>query len=850
VLRATLKNLLARRFRLVTSGFAVLLGVAFMAGTLVLTDTVTNTFGNLFSDVFRGTDAFVRAVQPFDDGDDGANGNSRPAIDDSVVARVRAVPGVDSAQPSVFGFAQSVDKKGDAIGKPGQGPPTFGSNWIDDPRLSAYHLIAGRAPRSDGEVAIDNHTAKEGPFRVGDPITVLTKAGALHLRVAGITKFGKYDSAGGSTQVAFTLRAAQRYVAEPGKVNGVSVVASPGISQAEVRQRIDRALPSRLEVITGKKLTEENKDQIGQFIGILRNAMLAFALIALFVGSFIIYNTFSILVAQRTREMALLRAIGASRRQVTTSVVVEAFAIGLIASVLGLFAGFGVAAGLKALLGAFGGDLPANGLRLTPPAAFWSILTGTLVSVFAAWFPARRGAKVPPIAAMRDVAIEHEGRPRLRVALGSLLLVIGMYLVLTGPGSGDGALQKVGFGALLTLLGVTSLGPLVARPVSGLLGRPVARLRGTAGSLARENAMRNPKRTSTTAAALMIGVALISFITIFASSAKASVDDVFSKQFTGDFVMNTNAFGFGGVSIDMAKQLKEVPGVAAVSPLRIARAKFDGKVVQLQGIDASEMQQIADIGIVQGSVDDLGRDGLAVLDDKAKDEGWKIGTKVPVQFTDTGRSELTVRVIYRNQQLAGRYFVDTAVMDANVHEQFDAIVFAKLAPGHSVAEVRPAIERVTKAYANVEVQDRKEFIDAQAGQINQALALIVVLLFVAVIIALFGIANTLALSIVERTRELGLLRAVGMTRRQLKSMVRWEAVLISLFGTAGGLGVGVFFGWSMVRALHDQGFTVFRVPLVTLVFIAALAAFFGVLAAVVPARRAAKLDVLRAIAHA
>jgi putative ABC transport system permease protein len=847
--KTTLKTLLARKFRLVTTGFAVLLGVAFVAGTLVLTSTVSSTFDNLFSDVFKGTDAYVRAVEPFKADGQGGPINTRPRIDAALLDTVAKAPGVKTAEGSVFGFAQVIGADGKAIGNPGQGAPTFGGNWSSVPGLNSYHLIQGKAPATDDQVVIDNHSAKEGKLHVGDQAKILTKAGAIPVHVVGIAKFGKYDSAGGSTTVSFTMAAAQKYIAEPGKFDGVAVVAQDGVSQSQVRADIAKVIPKGTEAITGATLTKENQDQVAQFIGIFRNFMLAFALIALFVGSFIIYNTFSILVAQRTREMALLRAIGASRRQVTLSLLLEALVVGSIAAVLGLFAGIGVAVGLKALLTGFGFELPANGLTVSSSTVITSLLLGILVSVFASWFPARRGAKVPPIAAMRDVAIENSGRPRLRVGIGAVITLAGVVALFSGLfGNASNPLALVGMGAVLTLLGVTALGPLAAKPVSGLLGRPVAATRGMSGVLARENAMRNPRRTSTTASALLIGVALVGFITIFASSAKASIDKIFNDQFTGDFVMNTDTFGFGGVSPKMADELRQQPGIAAVSALRTTSAQFDGKGVLLQALDAKEMGQIADIGVEQGNLSDLDAHSVAVLDTNAKDNGWKLGSDVAVRFPDSGVQQLTVKVIYKNKELATSYFVDTSVFDANVHDQYDSIVFAKLDKGTSVDQARPAIEQVTKQYANVKVQDRAEFIKEQAGQINQTLAFIYVLLFLAIIIALFGIANTLALSIVERTRELGLLRAVGMTRKQLKSMVRWEAVLIALFGTVGGLGVGTFFGWAMIRALADEGFKVFNLPIFSLAIIAVLAGLFGVLAAVVPARRASKLNVLAAIA--
>ena len=845
--RATLKHLRARKLRLVTTGIAVLLGVAFITGTLILTDTITSTFDTLFTDVFKGTDAEVRAVEPFDA--DQGGGSTRPRIDANWVDKVAAVPGVDHAEPNVGGYAQIVGKDGDAIGNPGQGAPTFGANWIDNATLNSFHVVEGHAPEADDQVTIDAHAAKEGDLHVGDHTTVLTKAGVIEVEIVGIVKFGDVDSPGGASFVSFTTPAAQRYLAEPGKVNGVSVVAATGVSDEEVTARIAKILPKDLEVITGAELAEENKDDIQQFIDIIKAAMLVFAGIALFVGSFIIYNTFSILVAQRIREMALLRAIGASRAQVTMSVLLEALVVGAIAAVLGLVVGLGLAAGLKALLAGVGFEMPAAGLTLSLGTVIVGLVMGIGVSVVAAWFPARRGAKVPPIAAMRDVAFERRSRGSLRIIIGAAVGVLGLASLFRGL-SGDPRtpLIWVGAGALLILIAVAALGAVVARPISSLLGRPIAATRGVTGELARENAMRNPRRTSTTAAALMIGVALVGFITIFASSAKASLRQIFEEQFTGDFVLDTDTFGFGGVSTLLEDDLRKLREIAAVSPLRITGAEFDGKGVQLTAVDASAMDQIADIGVLEGQLTDLDAKSVAILDEKAEDEDWHIGSTVPVRFTDTGMQELTVRVIYSENELAGRYFVDTAVFDANVHDQFDSVIFAKLAPGVAVEDARPAVDAAASKYPNVEVQDRDEFISDQSEMINQVLVLIYVLLALAIVIAFFGIMNTLALSMVERTRELGLLRAVGMTRRQLKSMVRWEAVLIALFGTVGGLGVGIFFGWSTIRALDEQGFHVFHVPIVGFVFIAVFAALFGVVAAMLPARRAAKLDILYAIA--
>lgn len=854
MLRTTIRNLMARKIRLVTTGIAVLLGVAFMSGSLTLTATITHTFDNLFVDVFAGTDAYVRGQEAFDASGPGNFGAvTRPRVDASLVSTVAAVPGVKAAEGNLTGYAQIVGKNGKAVGKPGNGPPTFGGNWPKVAAFNAYHLVAGHAPEADDQIVIDAGSADKGDYAAGDTATVLTKAGPIQAQVVGVAKFGEVDSALGSTFVFFTDRAAQRYLATPGKYDGISVVAEHGMSESAVAERIRAALPTGTEVVTGARMTKENQDDVAQALSFFGTFMNIFSIIALFVGSFIIYNTFSILVAQRSREMALLRAIGASRRQVTNSVLLEAFVVGTLAAVLGLGAGIGVAAGLKALLDVIGFDIPATGMVLTGNTVIVSLVVGIVISLVAAWFPARRAAKVAPIAAMRDVAVERADRSRLRIGLGGLVTALGVLALLGGLfGDVSNPLRLVGLGALLTMVGVAALGALFARPVTRLLGAPLERLRGVTGHLARENAMRNPRRTSTTASALMIGVALVGFITIFASSAKASLNKTFDDQFTGDFVVDSGTFGFGGLSPELATRLRDTPQVAAVSSHRITSVELDGAVTQLNGFDPVGLERIADIGIVQGKAADLDATGLAVQEKKAKDKHWTIGSKVPVTFAETGTRELTVRAIYRDHSVAGQpglnEFVGLAVFERNVPDAFDSQVYATLAPGVSVTQGRAAIEAVTANYPNAKVQDREQYKKAQTAQINPLLALIYVLLLLAVIIALLGIANTLGLSIVERTRELGLLRAVGMTRRQMRSMIRWESVLIALFGTLGGLGVGLFFGWALVHALADQGFNVFRIPVVSLAVISILAALVGVVAAAVPARRAARLDVLRAIA--
>ena len=846
MLRTSIKSLLAHKLRLVTTGVAVLLGVAFMSGSLVLTDTIGKTFDDLFADVTAGTDAYVRGEKvienEFGDG-------SRPRVDAALLDEVLAVDGVATAEGDIMGYTQIVGADGEAIGDPGNGAPTFGSSWTDNDDLNPFRLAEGRGPEADDEVVIDRKSAKDGDLAVGDTTTVLTQGGATEVTIVGIATFGDVDSAGGSSFVGFTERAAQELVAEPGKFDGIAIVAEDGVSEAELRDRIAEVLPSGTEAITGAQLTKENQDDIQQALGFFGTFLTVFAGIALFVGSFIIYNTFSIIVAQRIKEMALLRAIGASRRQVLLSVLVEALVVGLVASVAGLLAGIGVAALLKVGLDALGFDMPSSGTVVTSGTVIASLVVGTGITLFAALFPAWRASRIPPIAAMRDVALERTHASVARLVIGGLVTALGALSIASGlTGDGDGALPLVGLGALLVFLGVTLLAPLFARPVTRLLGSPLPRFRGVTGGIARENAMRNPKRTSRTAAALMIGVALVGLITILSSSIKASFDKLLDEQYTGDFVIASGSFGFGGLSPELARSLKDKPELEAVAALRGVPAEFDGGNTMLFAIDAAEMSQMTDIGVVEGSLDDLDETGLAVLAEKAEEEGWTIGTTVPVTFVESGEQQLTVRVIYTEDRLAGRYFVGLPVFDEFVTDPFDQQIFVKRADDASIEEARAAIESEADAYATAEVQDREEFKEAQGAQIDQIVSLITGLLALAILIAVLGIMNTLTLSIVERTRELGLLRAVGMTRGQLRSSVRYESVIIALFGVALGLVIGVFFGWAIVQAFADEGFDVFQVPVGGLATITVIAVGLGVLAAVWPAWRASKMDVLKAIA--
>jgi putative ABC transport system permease protein len=624
------------------------------------------------------------------------------------------------------------------------------------------------------------------------------------------------------------------------------VAAEDGVSQATLAERVAQIVPGGIDVVTGAELIREDQANLADDMAFFNTFLRVFAVIALFVGSFIIYNSFSILVTQRTRETALLRAIGSSRRQVTVSVLVEAVVVGLIASAAGLVLGIGVAFVLQKMLNGMGLDLPNGGIVLTSTAVVASLVAGLGVSVASAVLPARKAAKVPPIAALRDVAFEQPGCSRRRAMVGLGVTGLGAAVMSAGLFGGAGV-AMVGLGAPVVFVGVAVLGPVLARPASRVIGAPL-RLLGMPGVLARENALRNPKRTSATAAALMIGVALVGLVTILAASTKASVNRAIEDDFKGDLVVAAQGSrGTGGLSTDLAAQLSELPEVDAVTGYRVAAAEVDGHGTTLVSADPRAAEAIGDLRVVAGSADAVGAGTIAVSDEVAADRGWSVGDTVPVRFAETGVQPLTVAALFDESQALGDHLIGLDTYDANVADRFDYQVAVRAAPGVGLDEVRAAVTSVADAYPLAEVQDRDEYAAAMGSRVDMLLNLMYALLALAVVIALLGIANTLALSLFERTRELGLLRAVGMTRRQLRATIRWESVIIALFGAALGLLLGVLGAWGMIEALRDEGFEVFRLPGPSLVLVAVVAGVLGMVAALVPARRAGRLKVLDAI---
>ncbi len=844
----TIKGLLAHKLRLFGTALAVTLGVAFMAGTLVLTDTVTKTFDDLFGDIYKQTDVVVRGQGVFDAGR-GGFGVQRGRVSESVLADVRQVPGVAEAQGTVFGYARIVGSNGDALGNPVSGAPTFGGDWTESTRLNPFQLVEGSPPAADNEVVIDAKSARDGDLAVGDVTTILVQGPPLTVRISGICRFGSVDSPAGASVALFRSTVAQRLIAEPGKFDSISIAARPGVTQQQLAADVAKVLPRDAEAVTGKAMTKESQDEARKSLAFFRTFMLVFAVVALLVGAFMIFNTFSITVAQRTRENGMLRALGASRRQILSSVLLEALAVGLIASLLGIVGGLGVAAGLKELLNAVGLEVPGGGVVFKPSTAVISLAVGMGVTVLAALSPARKAAKVPPIAAMQQGMVGSTGYgSRQRVYVGFGLLALGLAALVTGLfGSVDRAVLVVGAGVLLVFFAVSVLGRTIALPLSRFIGSPLPRLRGITGELARENAMRNPKRTAASASALMIGVGLVAFITVFVASTKASQDLAIDQSFTGDIVVMSGGGLMGGVDPSLAQKINALPQIASATGLRQTFASVDGDVTFITGVNSATAFDVIDVNPLQGKGADLSRYAIAVSKDVADKKGLAVGDTLPVAFKDTGQQQLRVAMIYGEDQFVGSYLLGMPAYAANVRTPFDNEVIVKRSADVSAAAALKAVKAASAEYAGTSVLDRDGFKAEQATVLNQLLALIYALLGLAILIALMGIANTLALSILERTREIGLLRAVGMTRSQLRSAIRWESVIIALQGTFLGLLIGLFFGWALVRALEDQGMTVFQVPYGSLVVIVVIAALAGMVAAVGPGRRAARLDVLRAV---
>ena len=849
MLKATWKGLLAHRLRLAGTALAIVLGVGFVAGTLVLTDTITATFDQLFKQVTRGIDVAVRSQETFGDARTGQTRDPMPA---SLLDQLRAVDGVKAAEGTVTGYAQFVGKDGRPVTT--GGAPTLGISTAEhSPFTAGSQVRAGRLPRSPGEVVADAKTAEQEGFKVGDRVKVLLQGPAQTFTISGIIGFGEAENLAGATLAGFDLPTAQQVLNREGEFDEIDLSAEDGVTPEQLRDRVRAVIDPKYEAITGEEYAQSQADAINDTLGrFLGTALLAFAFVALLVGGFLIFNTFSIIVAQRTRELVLLRCLGASRRQVMGSVLLESVVVAIVASLVGLGLGVLIALGLRALLSGFlGADLPATGTVVLPRTVIVALLVGLVVTVLSALLPARRATRVPPVAALQpETAFAETGFRRRRVVIGVLLTAVGVALLLAGLFRPEGnRLVNVAAGAVVVFFGVAILSLLIARPLARAIGWPFAAAFRLPGRLARLNAMRNPRRTAATAAALMIGLALVAFVSIFAASIKTSTAKTLEESVSADYILEnpTHPHVF---SAEVAKRLAEQPELEAVAATRLGTCKLNGSTKQVNGVDPPAYQQVVRTEVTAGSLADLAGGGLAVKDTVARANGWTVGKRVPMEFPHTGVQPIPVEAIYQDNSLNGDYLLSLADHQRFYADQQDSRVLVKAAPGVQPASSLAAVMRVTRDFPNVQVRDRAQHKAENARRIDRLLNLFYALLGLAVVIAVFGIVNTLGLAIFERIRELGLLRAVGATRAQLRAMIRWEAVIIAILGAVLGLAVGVFFGWTVVRALRGQGIAEFTLPAGQLVVYVMFAALAGVLAAVLPGRRAARIDMLRAITTA
>jgi putative ABC transport system permease protein len=851
VWRVTVRGLFAHKVRLVATALAVLLGVAFVTGTNVLAGSVSTSFDRIFSDVYRDIDAVVRSSVQIDT----PFGAQRARVDESLVASASRASGVQAVEGQVEGDLRVIGRDREPVGAD-QGPPTLGLNWLTQPSLNRWTIVDdGRPPTAVDEVVLDERTADEGGYAVGDIVDIAVQEGVVPFRLVGLAEF-EGDSSFELHAALFETTTAQRFVAEPGKFDFISIVGDAGVSQEDLSIAVGSVMPPEAQVITGEAFIVENQDVFAKFIGLIEQALLVFGYVALGVGAFIIYNTFAIIIAQRTRELALLRALGARRRQIAISVVLEAFAVGVVASGIGIGLGILIGIGLKAVLESLGFGPTSIPTVIRSGDIALAVAIGTVVTTLSALVPAFRASRVSPLAALREVAYEHGRISWARTATGVLLVATGVLLILRALHLlTEDELLNVGQGAAVAFVGVVVLGPVLARPLSRVLGTPLPWLGRVTGRLARENAMRSPRRTAATASALMIGVGLVGFIAVVAASFQASIASAVERTVGADLVVNPQGGGGGpgnALSPALADELARSPVVDVVATQRLDFAEVAGSGQIVVAIDPHAFSQIVELDVVEGSLDDLDAGGIAVPRHIAEHEGWQIGTPLPARFLQQTDAVLPVVAIYQTDlPFAGAgLFIGQDLFDRTfpVSEHVDDIIYLKLTPGVTGAEGAAAIQTIVDRYPTAKVLDLDQFKQEQIDEINQFLAVIYALLALALIIAIIGIVNTLLLSVHERTHELGLLRAIGMSRGQVGSSVCWEAVLIALIGTVTGLAVAIFFGWAIVRALYEEGARLFAVPVTTMIAIVVLAAVAALLAALYPAFRAARLNVLDAIA--
>lgn len=847
--KVAVRGLFARKLRLALTVLAVVLGTTLIAGTYVFTDSINGAFDKIFKTSNKGTDA---AITPHRTIDTSNNGGTAPVVPGDVLEQVRSSPGVATAEGSIFDTGTILGNDNKRIGK--GGAPNFIASIGDVTRFEAFTVEEGRKPRNANEATIDKATAGKEDFKVGGRVCAVAIAPRKCYTIVGLTQIAG-TNLGGAAVLDVVLPEAQRMLGKDGRYDEIKAAAKPGVSPQELKAELRKALPASLDVRTGAEQAAKQSKDIRDNLGFLKTALFAFAGISLFVGAFLIFNTFSITVAQRMREFALLRTLGASRRQIWRAVISEGLAMGFVGGVIGFALGIGTAALLRALFKVVGADLPTQGVVIHTRTVVVTVLVGAIVSLVASVSPAVRAMRVPPIEALREgaVAMSHAASRRLAI-FASILLAVGIALMcigLFGNLKADSAsISFMGGGAALTFLAVAFLSPRLVKPLASVIGKPIERLTGVTGQLARENSVRQPGRTAVTAAALMIGVALVTFASIFAAGAKATINGAIDANLNSAFVVQ-NTDGFSPFSQDVLKSVSEVDGVTSVSGVRFSQAKIGGVGGNqpVSSIDPKTFLGLYELDMKEGgdaAVSNLGDSQVIVKKGFADSNDIKLGDTLQATTPNGNRLSLRASGIARDKGgLLGNLTVTNHVAESKFGEPKDA--FGLVGASGDLVAVKQSIAKVLEQkFPEAEVLTNQEFKDHIAGQVNQLLGLIYALLALAIIVSLFGIVNTLVLSISERTRELGMLRAIGTSRKQVKRMVRWEAFITALIGAVLGVIMGIVLAVLFTRPIDD--FTL-SIPAGTLIVVLILAGLAGIAAAALPARRASKLDVLDALAY-